>query len=148
MNRFLEMASACQLSKYEDHVYSADLRFDLQNISNFVVECEMLRQGISSGLTLGGDRFQVALRFNESTALSSSLLENPRRCIITLNTIDLEAIVAFLLRYLRDGLAEVSHLDIDLQQQEADQVDLVIYAADSQSPMGAEEAKRLLDADD
>jgi hypothetical protein len=64
---------------------------------------------------------------------------------ISLGRTEIEAWQHFFLRALRDGVAEVDHLDVELRMVPDDQlIDLVLKIKKSRPPLSAEEAARLL----
>jgi hypothetical protein len=58
---------------------------------------------------------------------------------------DLDYLLHFFLKYFRDGVAEVDHLDLDVESQTNNEDSTITFKVpDSAQPLNAEEAKRRL----
>ena len=58
---------------------------------------------------------------------------------------DLDCLLHFFLKYFRDGVAEVDHLDLDVESQTNNQDSTITFKVpESAQPLSAEEAKRRL----
>jgi hypothetical protein len=71
----------------------------------------------------------------------------PRRLEIQLGETELERWLVFFLKYFRDGVAEVDHLDVEGTLASGQRFDLVLKVACAAPPVSADEARRRLFGD-
>jgi hypothetical protein len=63
---------------------------------------------------------------------------------VSLSAVQIEFVCTFLLKYHRDGEAEVDHIDVEVDSDEGRVVALVIKAENAKTAIGGGEARRLL----
>jgi hypothetical protein len=109
----------------------------------------LLREGLISVLLLqeewakGKIEIQLATRTGHHTRTQASFEKDATRVKMTPD--DLDFVLHFFLKYFRDGVAEVDHLDLDVESQLNGQDSTITFkVSDSLQPMSAEEAKERL----
>lgn len=106
------------------------------------------------GLLLFGLSDRLSIRLVDGASLSlrvgaddrGEMDEVGRHTSVALSRRQVELALEFLLRYQRDGYAEVRHLDIELGIDSS--TTLVLEARDFLAPMSGAEARRLLELDE
>lgn len=148
MKRRLEMPDGIHLKKYQDGTRGIVIRVDACVLNSLLVEVCLLCEFLVERLVCIGEH---------GTTISLAIASNstPRACVfgasaeaieIELLPRDLDLIRSFLLKYYRDGIAEVSHIDIGLYERNTNCEEgmLTIQAADVRPALSGDEARRIL----
>jgi len=105
----------------------------------------LLRDDLVSELVLRSK--QMGLCLEQSANYDENwLVRSPSFVRVQLTVIELERLVDFFLRYYRDGVAEVDHLDIEARENVPGQLDayVTLVVPNYLPPVPSEEAKRKL----
>lgn len=145
MTRRLRMAELT-IRRYDDGTSSADIRVDSQLLPSFLLELFLLRESLIDDLVCHNDNGQaLSLRASQESGFSQGTYASSEASL-TLSSRDLEFISSFLLKYYRDGVAEVTHIDISIHRpgSSSEEGVLIIEAADWRAGMTGDEARRIL----
>jgi hypothetical protein len=112
-------------------------------LDRFLLELCLLREGLAERLVLTdrNKRLSVAAGAVSKFGKFKSSEDDFAVC---LSAVQLELVCTFLLKYHRDGEAEVDHIDVELDSDEGRVVALVIKAENAKKPIGGSEGRRLL----
>lgn len=145
MKRHLSWRQAIETKQYNRDEWSIHLSVDSGDVSILCCELSLLLFEKAKSLSLTTESGQkVVLRV--ATEHSRVVAPNARSFSIELNPQDLENTVSYLLSWYRDGIAEVSHIDIDLAAESdwGANCTVVVQADQSKPPLSQEETTRLL----
>lgn len=132
-------------SSYGDGSLSVRLSVSAASVAQLVVEVSLLYFGLVEQLTIRtGD--QITLKVRTSKQRWGEAKRRQDQWTIALSPLQLEPWLVYLLRFSRDGRAEVRHLDIELGEE--GKVTFVVEADEFRPHLDAAEARKLLGLDD
>lgn len=114
-------------------------------------ELRLLVDGLVPGISLRHPKQETKVR-----VLASDVQARARAAVsehsleLAVSRTELLAWISFFLRYYRDGVAEVDHLDLEaeLESDHAASVDVCLRVADFKPPVGEDEARKRLGLSD
>jgi hypothetical protein len=112
-------------------------------LGRFLIELCLLREGLTERLVLTDRNRRLSVAAGAVSKLGR-FKSSEDDFAVSLSAVQLELVCTFLLKYYRDGEAEVDHIDVELDSDEGCGVALVIKAENAKKPIGGSEAKRLL----
>ena len=116
---------------------------DLKRISvpEWCLNLVMLKEELIQTVVLIGD-VKVSIERGNVAQASRALLEIKGKALnITLNTSELEYWCSFFLKYHRDLVAEVDHLDVEADLPDSTQGTVILKVANAVPPMSPEAAR-------
>jgi hypothetical protein len=116
---FKDFDSQIVMSIYIDSTMAAELSMQLM----------LLRERLVSSIELKFDNATIFLKASENNLSKCSLFNAKEKIFkanISINT--LEYFMYFLLKYYRDGIAEVQHLDLDFEYNDDKEITLTVIA--------------------
>jgi hypothetical protein len=138
MIRHLELSTSIRHHSFGAGTYATTVIIGRAALDQILVELFLLREGLIDRLVIThkGTKLSVS---SADTSKFGTYLQMAGGPTVSLTSVELEFISSFLLKYYRDGVAEVDHIDVDLGSGT-----LIVKAEDSKAPMSGVEAKRLL----
>jgi hypothetical protein len=123
-----------------------DLLLIEADIPNACLRLMMLDYAILESLIITTKTGKLTLILRVSSELSRARLTvSSQRFSIRLSKNGLQALIAFLLQYCRDGYAPVNHIDIELERlTQGRRYALVVRVDKFAAPISSDEAKKLL----
>ena len=112
-------------------------------LDRFLLELCLLREGLTERLVLT-DRNRKLSVAAERASKFGKFKSSEDGLAVSLSAVQIEFVCTFLLKYHRDGEAEVDHIDVELDSDEGRVVALVIKAENAKTAIGGGEARRLL----
>jgi hypothetical protein len=107
----------------------------------------LLLQGLVTGIVLADDGTNKSLRLSRGRSLGAYQAEvawQKDGANLVLSPTELEMLTVFCLRAVRDGLAEVDHIDVEAAQPASGNVSFVFKFPVARGPVSPEEARRRL----
>lgn len=152
MNKRLRLPSSIELKDYSGQKV-LEIRVGRDSLWNWALGLLLVREGLVDTLTVTSERGNGAVEIRldpthrRTPAVLASLAEPFSR--LEFSGVALDYLLHALLKYYRDGQAEVDHIDLQTALSDSDNEDAyVTFAfADSATPISAEEAKRRLGID-
>jgi hypothetical protein len=126
-----------------------DIGFEAPNIAGFCLGLCLLEKGLASRVVIHDKSERVKLRLQSIKQPG----QQPRTSIkvegqvvdVSMSANDLDCILYFYLKYIRDGMAEVDHLDIAVHSDDKyPDPTLTVRAPQWVEPVTLDEAKRRL----
>jgi len=146
----LEISCGARLSSQfieETHLF-IELLIDAEWSAKLVAQLRLLREELVDKIVWGsGQGTRIRVSFDGSTKLSRGEVHNSAiDASICLSKTDLEFAESYSLKYFRDSMAEVNHIDIPLYGSDRglEVGTLVIKADQSSTPLSPGEAGRIL----
>jgi hypothetical protein len=107
----------------------------------------LLREGLITTLDLVDTTAKMTLRLERAGNKGSTKIQsNKGRAVLSLDQTEIERWMHFTLRMVRDGVAEVNHIDLDapMADQSGRAISVVVTFPSSLPPVSEEEARRRL----
>jgi hypothetical protein len=99
---------------FNDNTWAVELKLDDRLVNILIPELSLLAYDLSPALEIlsnnNGEKLFVTISKNSISKFKRDGSINR----VTLSINDIETLMAFVLRYFRDGIAAVKHLDIDI----------------------------------
>jgi hypothetical protein len=144
MNWRLEKACSLTIRSFDNPKTTVvKVRLIADVLDRFCIGLCLLREDLIDGLDLVDVKGKDLFRFQRSTD-AVSVQFRPGKTIVAFDAVQLKALQHFTLRAVRDGMAEVDHIDLELTRQTHEAVDLCIMYPSSAPPVSPEEARRRL----
>ncbi len=146
MTRTLRAPHALTVEQFKDDTWGASFKIDSRLLAPVLLELALIRESLADRLIcLGENGVKVSLHLTRDNEFSSGHYEKSTADIM-LSQRDLEFLSSFLLKYYRDRVAEVDHIDIDIYRPDSgvEEGVFIIQAADSNPGMSGDEARRIL----
>lgn len=146
MTRTLKIGNAVEHHLYEDGTRGTIFKVDGHLLSAVLIELFLLRESLVERVVLVGEPgTTVSLTAKQGSATSTGSYGRASAELF-LSLRDLELLNSFLLKYYRDGVAEVGHIDIGLFRpgSNIEEGTLVVQAAEAKPGMSSDEARRIL----
>jgi hypothetical protein len=146
MTRFVKMALLIHEERVSDQLV---VSVDLTNVtlSDWCLNLCLLKEGLVDALVLSGNR-ELEVQKDQSIDKADRAKVNIKssRVQIVVHPIELDYWLSFFLKYYRDGIAEVDHLDVEAidVSKAHEQLYVVFQVRDAAPPVSAEEARRRL----
>lgn len=113
--------------------------------SRFYCELALLNEGKAEGLLVrqhvGGLRVDIA---KEDIPVRARCAWKEQSLKVMLSQAELEYWMSFFLKYYRDGVAEVDHLDVEADSARGEVVDIIVKVSQAAPPVTDAEARRRL----
>jgi hypothetical protein len=110
----------------------------------------LLRLGLIGSLVIMGNR-KLEIKMDQSIEETDKqkVRVQSERIQIAVNPTELDSWLDFFLKYYRDGVAEVNHIDVEATNasDEREQLDVVFKVRDAAEPISAAEGRRMLGLD-
>ena len=124
-----------------------EIDFGSVSPDRMVAELLLLSERLIEGLTIRreGSKHRVRIRRSDTKGCAvASWREDSLE--IGLSDREIGSWLSFFLKYYRDGMAEVDHIDIEASsaREGIPPIDIVLKVAHAQPPLSAEEARRRL----
>lgn len=106
----------------------------------------LLRECLISSLDLVDSSRQRVLKieFSPEKKCEAALRQQKDRMLLLLGVTELEAWMHFFLRTVRDGIAEVDHVDLDVTTEQNTSATMVVKFPSSALPMTSDEMRQKL----
>lgn len=145
MKRHLQLRQSFIADRYDQRSWAIRVPIETAEVPSLCCELVLLLYGKADRLVLKGVHSQK-LALTCGGDQSSATGQNPLSIPVNLSRRDLEFLLGFLVTWYRDGMAEVNHVDIQLQGDDVAGEDcmLVVEALSSQPPLTANEIEKLL----
>ena len=145
MKRHLQLRRCFSTQRFDARSWAIRVQIESTEVAQLC--CELM-------LLLFEKAEKLSLLFEQNHKLTLAVTSEQSRTTggnqntipVNLSRRDLELLLGFLLTWYRDGVAEVSHIDIELISDNASGKDctLVVEANSSRPPLPAEEVERML----
>lgn len=150
MTRVVKMAPAITVHKIS---YQKVVSIDLSDVSvaEWCLNLCLLKENLTDELLFPG---VIKLRIGVNEFLEKSerakVTISPNEILLSVHPEELEYWLVFFLKYFRDGVAEVDHIDVEASTNsvQPEEVYLVFQVKDVTPPMSAEEARKIIDSYD
>ena len=145
MRRTLDGNETARLPAHDDGTVDVVVQVDRLSVGAFALEVSLLLRSMSDELLFPCEGDVVIVSLCKDQGLST-MAQGASQFEVRLLPRDLEFMESYLLKYYRDGRAEVDHIDIDLYAPYSgvEVGTLILRAGDSAPGMTAEEAMRIL----
>jgi hypothetical protein len=145
MNWSLEKACSLAVRSYDNKATVVKVCLIADVLDRFCLGLCLLKEDLIDSLDLVDTKGAKRFRLQRSTRAISIELQQDK-INLALDAIELERWLHFTLRAVRDGVAEVDHLDVEaiLAGQAPESVDLIIAYPSSVPPVSSNEARRRL----
>lgn len=126
-----------------------DIGFEAQGIAKFCLGLCLIKEGLASLVVVHDKRESVKLSLQvviqASQQSRTSMKVKGQVVDVSMSANDMDCVLHFFLKYIRDGKAEVDHLDIDIQSENKyPDLTLTVRAPQWVEPVALDEAKRRL----
>jgi hypothetical protein len=144
MNWRLEKACAVAVRVYDAPMATlVKVMLTAEALDRFCIGLSLLKENLIDSFDLADAGDAIAFRLRRPVEVTSIEIR-PDRISLTLDTTELERWLHFTLRAIRDGTAEVDHLDVEAKGQAHERVDVVIAYPSSAPSVSSDEARRRL----
>ncbi|MGL4460997.1 MAG: hypothetical protein ACRDD1_19610 [Planctomycetia bacterium] len=144
MRRHLQLRQAISTIRFDSRSWAIELPVASSEVQVLVCEISLLLFARTKQLAfLFGKKQGLSLALSEGGSTVSGSEDN---ALVALSRNALESVLCYLLAWYRDGVAEVTHVDIEVVGSESAGVDctLVIKADQFQPFLPGDEAERIL----
>ncbi|MGH9943839.1 MAG: hypothetical protein ACRD9R_15955 [Pyrinomonadaceae bacterium] len=147
MDRILKMPVGLSVERVS---YQLVITIDLQStpIPEWCLNLCLLKQQLASALVflLGKKKLKIEMNSVEGSRRAKVFLA-PNQVHVVVQPAELNRWMNFFLKYYRDGVAEVDHIDVEalVVSDEPEDVYIIFIVKDAVPPMPAEEARKILD---
>jgi hypothetical protein len=144
MNWRLEKACSLAIESFENpKTIVVEVRLIADLLDRFCIGLCLLQEHLIDSLDLVDVKGKDLFRFQRSTG--AVLVQfRPSKTIVAFDSVQLGYLKHFTLRAVRDGMAEVDHIDLELTRQTHEAVDFCIMYPSSAPPVSPEEVRRRL----
>lgn len=133
--------------------YQKVVSIDLKSvaISDWCVSLCLLKEGLVSTLEfVGNSKLIVQIDSSLQRSTRARVVASPDSIRLVFHPDEFDFLLSFFLKYYRDGVAEVDHIDIEglaysRESEEAEESYITFQMKDYQPQMSAEEMQRVLD---
>jgi hypothetical protein len=107
----------------------------------------LLKEGLIESLTILGERGEYGLKISLDSSLTSrrgKVRFRRDEVDVSISTTELDYWVRFFLKYYRDGVGDVNHIDVEIPSRDPDstrRLGLVLQIPDAVAPISEEEAR-------
>ncbi len=146
--RFAAVIEMSSVGKQNEYIVK--LRIPTGSQAGFTLALVMLRYMVVEAIVIhdpdNAHSQLVEIRYDSRHQVSTPTFAFDNRLVLNLTDRDIDYWLIFFLRYCRDGIAEVDHLDVELDSESGDDTRLSIIVAveNSQPSVPGDEARRLL----
>ena len=146
MNRRIDDACGMEWKRFEAADYLV-VTLNPKALSDVCLGLCMLREQLLPRIELGSDSKTGALSFGrQSGSVTTALVHRDRdKTTVLLGENDLTMLLHFFLRTVRDGVAEVDHIDVDAVDRNGAATSVVLKFPLHTAPVSADEVRRRLD---
>jgi hypothetical protein len=148
MKKQLSLALRLKLVRHPGQTV-LNIEFEKEALADWCLGLCLLKEGLIPILLVqertakGKLEIQLTGQTEHRTRTLASFESNVSRVRMTPD--DLDYLLHFFLKYFRDGVAEVDHLDLDVESQTNNQDSTITFKVpESAQPLSAEEAKKRL----
>ncbi len=147
MKRFLIIPE--MVVEDEAHDISVLINLDAIPIWHWCLELCLLQNNLTESLNISSNETDVKLRLLNASEIStgrrSTVIWKDNLALIELTSTEIEYWLAWSLKYYRDGIADVNHIDVEIKSQsKTKNIALTLMVNNAQPPVSAEEARRRL----
>jgi hypothetical protein len=145
--RSVTLCHAPEIQRYTEQAWSVDLLIGLADLTTFVLELRLLIDELSDSLSLLSERLSSRVAISVDHAAEATVCQaEGKNCQVRLSARDAGFLCGFLMKYYRDGMAPVGHVDIDMASDSilGGDATLFVMVEDSLPPMPVNDARRLL----
>jgi hypothetical protein len=153
MNRFLRFSDDFQSQEYPDHI-SATIRVDDSIIADWCFELCLLKEELTQSLTIVGADGRLSLRLQRQMPKlghRGTVRWKENVAELALADTELDMWLHFFLKYHRDKIGEVDHIDAEftpLSPADARELYLTLEVPLAAPPISEQELERMLAADE
>jgi hypothetical protein len=146
MTRTVKTRRPIRLEKFNDGWQAATIEVDKANLDSILLELSLIREDLVERVVFlgqAGTSISAQLK-NDSDWSSGSFTKE--KAVLNLCLREVDFTLSFLLKYYRDGVADVDHIDVAIfdRNSDAEIGTLTIHVADARPPISGEEAMRIL----
>ena len=145
MRRHAQLQQSFSTRRFNKRAWAIELPVAASDVVPLVCEIMLLLHDRSDQLSLLFDRGRkLVISVCEGKSAVKGSDDSPSS--LSLNRSDAEFILCFLLTWYRDGIAEASHIDVELaaSQSAGEDCTLIVKAEKSRPPLPGEETERIL----
>jgi hypothetical protein len=143
MNWRLEKACTIAIKRYDKPNRTIlNVRAMADSLDRFCIGLCLLNEGLIASLDLVDEK--ELFRFQRSAGDDATVEFHPAKVIVGFDMPQLYNVHGFTLRAVRDGMAPVNHIDIELIRWPQETIGLCIKYPHVAPPMSPEEARRRL----
>ena len=149
MNRFLQVPLLIHEARVSDQLV---ISVDISNVTltDWCLNLCLLKEGLVDALVLSGNK-RLELKKDESIGKADRARVDIKsnKIQIAVHPIELDYWLSFFLKYYRDGIAEVDHLDVEAVNlsNEDEQLYVVFRVGEAVPAVSLEEARKRLNMD-
>lgn len=148
MNKYIQLPVQLNLQEY-DRQTVLRVSFDRSAVKEWCLCLGLLNEQLIESLTVSdlGGKFKLELRILSEPSQEQSVAEvGSTKTSVQLTSSDLEYTYYFFMRYYRDGVAEVDHIDLQIQLHDAQTFGYLTFdVPDSLPELSIDELKNRLD---
>lgn len=147
MDRVLRMPVGLAVKRVS---YQLGVMIDLTNvpIPEWCLNLCLLKEDLVDTLVflIGKQKLKIEVE-NIQDSRRANVFLAPSQVHVKVDPVELEGWVDFFLKYYRDGVAQVDHIDVEALaiSEESEDIYITFIVKDAVPPMSAEEARKILD---
>lgn len=144
MIRKLKVPHAIHFEPYSNGYVYIPIKFDINSATDMVINLSMIQLSLVDQIDIVGENGTAVqlMRETEPCSTSGYIIKSGR---IALSAVQVEFAISFLLKYIRDGIGDVNHIDIDLRNRTTDcDEGCLIIQIESARPLIGKEARKIL----
>ena len=148
MTKTLSLALKLRLKRYDDQVV-VDMLVESSAVAGWCLGLMLLKEQLITALLIQPDSGKKShtcrLEVLPSRQMRSQAILDSDTVRISLSINNLEYILSFFLKYFRDGIADVDHIDLEADSPDGeDVITITLKVPDSIEPVSPGEARRRL----